>query len=950
MEVGSLPVELWRVILAYLPLADLGRCCQVCRAWRELVLSLDNTRWRQLCLRCPECRHPNWPSQPHTEPPSWREALKQHALASRTWAQNGPELQSSACLLFFRRRKDRRVWHVGPGCEFETLRGALAVAGPYDRVVLHPGVYEEQAELALKVPVELVGLGRLGEVALLVCIEQQCPTARLCNLVFMPPWFSTVVYKTSWGHVQLDNCNFEGAQLQIRGPGTCQARFCSFSQGSSAHLLGVVLSLLDSCDFSGSDTASVSVEGPPVSERNWACKHLAALARTFPSCGMSGNSSPRGPPAGSAGGPQPARNNVKKEYVSIEDWQRSTGVDVVCQGTVIEDDWSDGDHSEGEEESRDGEKTNNTKKKTITLDYKITCDNHGLSHLLKPHADGSLPLASSPDPLPVTPEPLNLQQELDRDPEAQMLAASTLGCILKRCLFREGKGGVHLSNYGQARLEGNVFRGLNYAVRCIQNSTIVMLRNEVCECRASGVFLRLSAQGLIAENNIHSNGEAGLDIRKGANPIILCNKIHSGLRSGVVVLGKGKGSIRSNQIYNNKEAGVYILFSGNPVVSGNHIFQGQAAGIAINENGRGIIKENVIKENQWGGVDIRRGGDPILRNNYICYGFSDGVVVGERGRGLIEGNHVYCNKGCGVWVMSSSLPQLLGNYITHNCMYGLAVFCRKDPENLDGQENLNEEGELFAWESDLDSEDERHSARRSISVALVEGNCMSHNGAVGLYVKSSEPLNVFANLVNNNRGTGVAVLQSGQLTRLVTNCILENGRAGVTVEKDCRVELRGNGIYENNGHGVSFSGNGQIVENDVVGNRGYGIQVSGSADIKVLRNRVQPAQACGIAVVGPVKGVVHDNLLFQGHPGNKKTLLQMDPGNESCVLRNNSILSCTSDPPWVLENPPPRPLASSPSGLSSSQYPSRLGISMTTRISATVESGCHSGSMFCSIL
>lgn len=48
-----------------------------------------------------------------------------------------------------------------------------------------------------------------------------------------------------------------------------------------------------------------------------------------------------------------------------------------------------------------------------------------------------------------------------------------------------------------------------------------MLRNEVCECRASGVFLRLAAQGLIAENNIHGNGEAGLDIRKGANPIIV---------------------------------------------------------------------------------------------------------------------------------------------------------------------------------------------------------------------------------------------------------------------------------------------------------------------------------------------------------------------------------------------------------------------------------------------
>ncbi|KAM4585085.1 F-box only protein 10-like isoform 2-T2 [Odontesthes bonariensis] len=915
MEVGSLPMELWRVILAYLPLPDLGRCCQVCRAWRELILSLDNTRWRQLCLGCPECRHPNWPSQPHLEPPSWREALKQHALATRTWTRNGPELQSSACLLFFRRRKDRRVWHVGPGCEFETLRGALGVVGPYDRVVLHPGVYEEQAEVTLKVPVELVGLGRLGEVALLVCMEQQCPTARLCNLVFMPPWFSTVVYKTSWGHIQLDNCNFEGAQLQIRGPGTCQARFCSFSQGSSAHLLGVVLSLLDSCDFSGSDTASVTVEGPPVSERNWACKHLAALARTFPSGSCS---SPKGPRASSTGEPDPPHGNVKKEHVSMEDWKRRTGGDSGCQGTFIEDGWSDGEHSEREEENRDGETNDNTKKQ-FTLDYKIPCDHHSLSHLLKLRADGSLPLASSSDPPSATPEPLTLQQEFERDPGALILGTSTLGCILRRCLFRDGKGGVHVSNYGQARLEDNIFRGLNYAVRCIQNSTIVMLRNEVCECRASGVFLRLSARGLIAENNIHSNGEAGLDIRKGANPTILCNKIHSGFRSGVVVLGNGKGSIRSNLIYNNKEAGVYILFSGNPVVSGNHIFQGQAAGIAINENGRGMITENVIRENQWGGVDIRRGGDPILRNNYICYGYSDGVVVGERGRGLIEGNHVYCNKGCGVWVMSSSLPQLLGNYILHNCMYGLAVFCRKDPENIEaregswpgqegiggdagigerrgvegegreGQENFNEEGELFAWESDLDSEDERHSARRSISVALVEGNCVSYNG-VGLYVKSSEALNVFANLINSNRGPGIAVLQSSQLTRLVTNCILKNSRGGITVEKDCRVELRGNGIYENSGHGVRLSGNGQIVENDVVGNSGCGIQVSASTDIKMVRNRVQPAQGCGIALLGQVKGVVHDNILFQGHPENKKTLLHMDPGNESCVLCNNSIL------------------------------------------------------------
>ncbi|KAM6972694.1 F-box only protein 10 [Aplochiton taeniatus] len=990
MEVGTLPVELWRVILAYLPLPELGRCCLVSRAWRELILSLDNTRWRQLCLGCQECRHPNWPSRPHQEPSSWREALKQHALASRTWTQNGPELQSSACLHLFRRRKDRRVWHVGPGCEFETLRGALGLVGPYDRIVLHPGVYEEQAEVVLKVPVEVVGLGRLGEVSLLVCMEQQCPTARLCNLVFMPAWFSSVVYKTSSGHIQLDNCNFEGAQLQVRGPGTCQARFCSFSQGSSAHFLGVNLSLLDSCDFSGSDTASVTIEGASVSERNWACKHLAALARTFPSWGSPWNGTPQGDPqAWYAGGPQPPGTNITLEDWSKGNWPRRAGVRGGEKGgrqdTVIGEGWSESEHSEGEDEDNPSPEIRTTDDDRYLTDYKLSHGHHGLAHLLKPRPDSSLPPASSPDPPLVTSDLRSLQQELQRDPEAQGLAATVQGCVLRRCLFRDGKGGVHVCNHGNARLEGNVFRGLNYAVRCVQNATIVMLRNEVCECRASGVFLRLSAQGLIAENNIHSNGEAGLDIRKGANPIILCNRIHSGLRSGIVVLGNGKGSIRSNQIYNNKEAGVYILFNGNPVVSGNHIFQGLAAGIAVNENGRGMIVDNVIRENQWGGADIRRGGDPVLRNNFICHGYSDGVVVGERGRGLIEGNHIYCNKGCGVWVMSSSLPQLLGNYITHNRMYGLAVFCRKDPEagmaregyqtggggggggeggggggagggGVGGQENFNEEGELMAWESDLDSEDERFSARRSISIALVEGNCMSRNGAVGLYVKSSEPLNVVANLVNSNRGAGVAVLQSIQLTRLVANCVHDNSRGGVTVERDSRVELRGNGVYDNGGHGISFRGDGQIGENDVIGNRGYGIRVSDNADVKVLRNRVQPVQGCGIGVLGPVKGFVHDNLLFQGHPGNAKPLLHGDPGNESCVLRSNSLLkhsnrSCPSAPPWALENPAPRPVIDPPASQSSTRYPSHLAISMSTRISATVERGCHSnGSMFCSLV
>lgn len=216
----------------------------------------------------------------------------------------------------------------------------------------------------------------------------------------------------------------------------------------------------------------MTIEGPPVSERNWACKHLAALAKTFTSWDLPGNGSP-------PGGPQPGHASTPVTNVTVEDWskgegRRKAGVEGECQGTVIEDSWSESDPNEGED-NREGERTTNINHPFI-LDYKLPHDYHGLAHLLKPRPDGSLPPASSPDPPSVTPDLLSLQQELQRDPEAQMLAGSVQGCILRRCLLREGKGGVHVCNYGQARLEGNVFRGLNYAVRCIQNASVIMIR------------------------------------------------------------------------------------------------------------------------------------------------------------------------------------------------------------------------------------------------------------------------------------------------------------------------------------------------------------------------------------------------------------------------------------------------------------------------------------------
>ena len=99
---------------------------------------------------------------------------------------------------FNRRKRERKILLVGPGHIHETLKSALSVASEYDRIVLSPGLYDEQFEMSSKIPFEIVGEGTLGSVILLTCIEQNALTGRLCNLVMRAPWFTAHVLKVSF--------------------------------------------------------------------------------------------------------------------------------------------------------------------------------------------------------------------------------------------------------------------------------------------------------------------------------------------------------------------------------------------------------------------------------------------------------------------------------------------------------------------------------------------------------------------------------------------------------------------------------------------------------------------------------------------------------------------------------------------------------------------------------
>ncbi len=193
---GGLPLELWQVLFSYLPYNDLCHCAQVCKTWRHLVTSLDNTTWKAHFLHSYEWRHPAWPrNQDSYEVKSWQKLYKEHFLTSRIWTQGIRDAEQAQCMTLFRRRHERKTILVGKGKEHESLKSALAVASDYDRILISPGLYDEQFEMNSKIPFELVGDGDLGSVVLLMCIEQAAITARLCNLVLRAPWFTAHVIK-----------------------------------------------------------------------------------------------------------------------------------------------------------------------------------------------------------------------------------------------------------------------------------------------------------------------------------------------------------------------------------------------------------------------------------------------------------------------------------------------------------------------------------------------------------------------------------------------------------------------------------------------------------------------------------------------------------------------------------------------------------------------------------
>lgn len=76
------------------------------------------------------------------------------------------------------------------------------------------------------------------------------------------------------------------------------------------------------------------------------------------------------------------------------------------------------------------------------------------------------------------------------------------------------------------------------------------------------------------------------------------------------------GILEENDIFRNAQAGVLISTQSHPVLRHNRIFDGLAAGIEITLNATATLENNQIFNNRFGGLCLATGVNPIVRCKY----------------------------------------------------------------------------------------------------------------------------------------------------------------------------------------------------------------------------------------------------------------------------------------------------------------------------------------------
>lgn len=77
------------------------------------------------------------------------------------------------------------------------------------------------------------------------------------------------------------------------------------------------------------------------------------------------------------------------------------------------------------------------------------------------------------------------------------------------------------------------------------------------------------------------------------------------------------GVLEENEIFRNAQAGVLISTESNPTLRRNRIFDGRAAGLEITNGATATLEGNIVFNNKFGGICVATGVQPVMKDNKV---------------------------------------------------------------------------------------------------------------------------------------------------------------------------------------------------------------------------------------------------------------------------------------------------------------------------------------------
>jgi parallel beta-helix repeat protein len=164
----------------------------------------------------------------------------------------------------------------------------------------------------------------------------------------------------------------------------------------------------------------------------------------------------------------------------------------------------------------------------------------------------------------------------------------------------------------------------------VSASTVTLRRCQVRRCKHSGVLVSDHSRGTFEDNDLASNGNSGIQVRSGSDPLVRANRITANTKCGLLVDGDSRGTFEDNDITNNGTSGVQVSLA-DPIMRGNRINDNTNSGITILLKGQGTYEDNIIanngRSNKLWGVYVASGAPVVFRRNRLSDNGRPGIRV-----------------------------------------------------------------------------------------------------------------------------------------------------------------------------------------------------------------------------------------------------------------------------------------------------------------------------------